>query len=104
MAHAIPRTGTRVIDPDGQVVGTVTDVFADERTMQPLWAVITHGHLRHHHHVVPVAYLHDDEGSHDHCTIDMNKDVCLHAPEVGPHDPLTPAVKQSLEEYYGLSA
>jgi len=91
----VDPAGITVVDPDGQTVGTVTDVFADQRTMEPLWAVITHGRIRHHHYVVPAAYLHDDSGSRDQCVIDMNKDACLHAPEVGEHDPLTPALERT---------
>jgi len=102
--HTMPSTGARVVDPDGQHVGTVSDIYADPRTLEPQWAVVTFGLFHNKHRVVPTAYLHPAADRPDELLVDMNREACRHAPEVGSHEPLTPELERRLQDYYGLSA
>jgi len=97
-------TGKKVVDNRGEVVGKLTDIFNDERTMEPQWGVVTHGTLKSHHRVVPMSQVYESgaDGS-DHLVINMDKDVVRHAPELAGHDAVTPELERMLLDYYGSS-
>ena len=92
-------TGNRVIDPHGDTVGTVTDIFSDDRTMRPQWAVVSYGMFNQHHRVVPVSRMY--ESTTDDLCIDLDKDIVRHAPKIGMHEPITGDLERELSDYYG---
>ncbi|MGQ0826430.1 MAG: hypothetical protein ACT4OX_15605 [Actinomycetota bacterium] len=92
-------TGNRVIDPHGEIVGTVTDVFSDDHSLRPEWAVVSYGVFNQHHRVVPVARMY--ESADEDICVDFEKEIVRHAPKIGAHEPLTGELERELAEYYG---
>jgi hypothetical protein len=49
-------TGATLVDERSDKVGTITDVLVDDTTLEPRWAVVRYGMLR-HQALVPVGEL-----------------------------------------------
>jgi uncharacterized protein (TIGR02271 family) len=93
--------GQKVIDPRGEKVGTVMDVYIDDDTGQPEWLTVTTGMFGTKTSFVPI------EG----CGIDGNGDVMVHhdkatikdAPRIDANGRLDEQEERQLYEYYGRS-
>lgn len=55
--------GKKMVDADGDKIGTIEAVFLDRQTGQPAWAAVKTGLFGHKHTLVPIrdAQLADDD-------------------------------------------
>jgi stress response protein YsnF/sporulation protein YlmC with PRC-barrel domain len=91
-------TGRTVIDPDGDKVGTVFDVYIDNETDQPEWLAITTGLFGTKVSFAPIAgaTLVDDD-----LQIGYAKDVVKDAPKADADGQLSPDEEAALYAHYG---
>ncbi|MFJ8745969.1 PRC and DUF2382 domain-containing protein [Embleya sp. NPDC127516] len=92
-------TGATVHDPDGAKVGTVQQVYLDDRTGRPEWVTVRTGLFGNKESFVPLegADL-TDKG----LRIAHPKDLVKHAPRVDDDGHLDPGEEQRLYSHYGL--
>jgi len=93
--------GRKVVDPDGDKVGTIDEVFLDRQTGEPAWATVKTGLFGHKSSFVPLrgAELTEDGD----VRIMVDKDLVKDAPQVDADEDLTPEEERRLWEHYGLS-
>lgn len=92
-------TGHEVIDEHGEAVGTVSDVFYDDRTNKPQWLVVDPGVLR-KERLVPIDGSYEtDEGK---LMIPFDKKWIKQAPPVdGDHYP-DQATRQHAAQHFDV--
>lgn len=95
-------TGGVVQDPNGEKIGTVTDVIFDDFEMQPRWAVVTYGMFKQHHRVVPTSEVYRADSGMVVAAVD--RATVHHAPSISAHGVLTPELEREARRYYGLAA
>jgi len=91
-------TGRTVLDPDGDKVGTVFDVYIDNDTDQPEWLAITTGLFGTKVSFVPIAgaaIVGDD------LQIDYAKSLVKDAPNADADGELSPDEEGALYDHYG---
>jgi uncharacterized protein (TIGR02271 family) len=91
-------TGRTVVDPDGDKVGTVFDIYIDNDTEQPEWLAITTGLFGNKVSFVPIAgatLVGDD------LRIDYTKSVVKDAPNADADGQLSPEEEAALYAHYG---
>ena len=93
--------GRKVVDPDGDKVGTIDEVFLDRQTGEPAWATVKTGLFGRKSNFVPLrgAELTEDGD----LRIMVDKDLVKDAPQVDADEDLTPEEERRLWEHYGLS-
>jgi hypothetical protein len=93
--------GKKMVDPDGDTIGTIEDVFLDRQTGEPAWVAVKTGLFGLKHTVVPIqgAQLTDD----DKVRIPLQKETVKDAPRIDPDGQLSPEDERKLWEHYGLS-
>jgi uncharacterized protein (TIGR02271 family) len=94
-------TGRTVIDPDGDKIGTVFDVYVDNDTDQPEWLAITTGLFGTKVSFAPIAgasFVGDD------LQLDCPKSLVKDAPNVDADGQLSPDEEAALYAHYGRTA
>jgi sporulation protein YlmC with PRC-barrel domain len=93
--------GKKMVDADGDKIGTIEAVFLDRQTGQPAWAAVKTGLFGHKHTLVPIrdAQMIDD----DHVRVPLDKEQVKDAPRVDPDGELSPDEERRLWEHYGMS-
>jgi sporulation protein YlmC with PRC-barrel domain len=93
--------GKKMVDQDGDTIGTVEDVFLDRQTGEPAWAGVKTGLFGLKHTVVPIrdAQLTED----DTVRVPLQKDLVKDAPRIDPDGELSPEDERKLWEHYGMS-
>jgi sporulation protein YlmC with PRC-barrel domain len=93
--------GKKMVDADGDKIGTIEDVFLDRQTGQPAWAAVKTGLFGHKHTLVPIrdAQVADD----DQVRVPLDKDQVKDAPRIDPDGELSPDEERRLWEHYGMS-
>jgi sporulation protein YlmC with PRC-barrel domain len=93
--------GKKMVDEDGDTIGTIEDVFLDRQTGEPAWVAVKTGLFGLKHTVVPIgdAQLTDD----DTVRVPLQKDVVKDAPRIDPDGELSPEDERKLWEHYGMS-
>jgi sporulation protein YlmC with PRC-barrel domain len=93
--------GKKMVDADGDKIGTIEDVFLDRHTGQPAWAAVKTGLFGHKHTLVPIrdAQATDD----DHVRVPLDKEQVKDAPRIDPDGELSPEEERRLWEHYGMS-
>lgn len=98
--HNGEMCGLEVRDPNGDKIGRVREVWADERTGEPVWACVDTGFLGRHHAFVPLNAAAVAAG---HLAISVLKQVVDGAPRVHPMGNTMEAVEQDvLSAYYRM--
>jgi hypothetical protein len=93
--------GRKVVDPDGDKVGEIDEIFLDRQTGEPAWATVKTGLFGLKSNFVP---LHGAELTEDgDIRITVDKDLVKDAPKVDADEELTPEEERRLWEHYGLS-
>lgn len=92
--------GRKLVDPDGDTIGTIEDIFLDRQTGEPGWAVKT-GLFGLKHTVVPIRDAQPTEDGK--VRVPLQKEKVKDAPRIDPDGELDPDEERSLWEYYGLS-
>ena len=105
MTPDTPRTtldqleGRPVIDPDGDKVGTVADVYFDKETGEPEWVLVSTGLFGGKHSFVPLAAA--DVGG-DVVRVAHRKDVVKDAPRLDDDGELSEEEEMELARHYGI--
>ncbi|MFC4856835.1 PRC-barrel domain-containing protein [Actinophytocola glycyrrhizae] len=85
-------------DPHGKKIGTVREVWADERTGEPEWVSIGTGFLGRHHSFLPLNAVAVTPG---HLAVSIPKQVVDDAPRVHPPgNPMEEVDQDVLRTYY----
>ena len=93
--------GRKMVDADGDKIGTIEAVFLDRQTGQPAWAAVKTGLFGHKHTLVPIrdAQVADD----DQVRVPLDKGQVKDAPRIDPDGELSPDEERRLWEHYGMS-
>jgi uncharacterized protein (TIGR02271 family) len=92
--------GATVMDNDGNRIGTIEDIYLDQETDQPEWAVVKTGLLGSRVSFVPLAEA-SQEGAD--IRVPYDKDTVKGAPNMDPDGELSQGEEGELYAYYGLS-
>jgi uncharacterized protein (TIGR02271 family) len=91
--------GSTLIGEDGHKIGTIQDIYLDEQTGAPEWALINTGLLGSKSNFVPLAQA-TKEGNDIH--VPYSKDMVKGAPSMDPDGHLSQSEEAELYRYYGL--
>ena len=93
--------GMKMIDADGDKIGTIEDILLDRQTGEPAWAAVKTGLFGRKQTLVPIR---DAEATGDgEVRVPLTKDKVKDAPRVDPGGELTPEDERRLWEHYGLT-
>jgi sporulation protein YlmC with PRC-barrel domain len=93
--------GKTVIDPDGDKIGTVDDLFVDEDTREPEWLLVDPGVFGKNRFVPArdAGFVNDDA-----VQVPYGKDQVKNAPDIDAADTLSGDDEQLLYDHYGISS
>jgi sporulation protein YlmC with PRC-barrel domain len=91
--------GCDVIDSDGDKVGTLEQIYLDEQTKKPEWAIVTVGFMGRRSTFVPLIGA-MREG--DMIRVRYDKDLVKDAPKVDPEGGLSQDEEEQVYRHYGL--
>jgi uncharacterized protein (TIGR02271 family) len=91
--------GMTMVDRDGDRIGTIEDIYADDRTGQPEWALVNTGLFGTRSTFVPLAQASQREGE---VQVPYEKQLVKDAPGVEADQHLSEAEEQQLWRHYGL--
>lgn len=91
---------THVVDQEGHKVGTVGQVYLDDRTNQPEWATVKTGMFGTSESFVPLQAADLRDGQ---LILQCGKDAVKDAPRMSADGHLSPEQAGELYRYYGLS-
>src|SRR3954451_15309946 len=80
--------GRKMVDPEGDKIGTIEDILLDRHTGEPAWAAVKTGLFGLKHTLVPIrdaTPVGDDE-----VRVPFQKEQVKDAPRIDPDDALTP--------------
>jgi sporulation protein YlmC with PRC-barrel domain len=93
--------GMKMVDADGDKIGTIEDILLDRHTGEPAWAAVKTGLFGLKHTLVPIR---DAEVAGDNeVRVPFEKDQVKDAPRIDPDGELSPEEERQLWEHYGLS-
>ena len=92
--------GHDVVDPSGDTIGEIADIYLDEQTDQPEWLAVRTGLFGRRLSFVPIA---EAQASGDYVAVPYSKDQVKDAPNVDPDEGLLSEREEALlYEHYGL--
>jgi uncharacterized protein (TIGR02271 family) len=92
--------GHDVVDPSGDKIGEIEDIYLDEQTDQPEWLAVRTGLFGRRVSFVPLA---EAQPSGDYVAVPYTKDQVKDAPHADPDEGLLSESEEArLYEYYGL--
>jgi uncharacterized protein (TIGR02271 family) len=91
--------GRTMVDRDGDRIGTIEDIYADDRTGQPEWALVNTGLFGTRSTFVPLAQASQHDGE---VQVPYEKQLVKDAPGVEADQHLSEAEEQQLWRHYGL--
>ncbi len=92
-------SGATMLDTSGSKVGKVADVYIDQDTQQPEWALVSTGLFGTKQNFVPLA---EARMSGDDLTVPYSKDQISSAPAAEPDGELSQEEEAALYHHYGL--
>ena len=92
--------GLDVVDPSGDKIGALEDVYLDEQTDQPEWLAVRTGLFGRRISFVPIA---EAQATGDAVAVPYTKEQVKDAPNSEPDGLLSEEEEARLYEYYGLS-
>jgi hypothetical protein len=95
---ALAWRGRDVLDPDGERIGALGDVFLDGETQRPAWGGVRTGLFGHRESYVPLGEVTEDG---DDLRVPFAKDVVKDAPRIDPEVELTAEEEEALWRHYG---
>jgi hypothetical protein len=95
---ALAWRGRDVLDPDGEKIGALGDVFLDGETQRPAWGGVRTGLFGHRESYVPLGEVTEDG---DDLRVPFAKDVVKDAPRIDPEVELTAEEEEALWRHYG---
>jgi uncharacterized protein (TIGR02271 family) len=91
--------GRTMLDRDGDRLGTIEDIYADDRTGRPEWALVHTGLFGTRSTFVPIAEAAEHDGD---VQVPYEKGLVKDAPGVEADQHLSEAEEQQLWRHYGL--
>jgi uncharacterized protein (TIGR02271 family) len=91
--------GHDVVDPSGDKIGEIEDIYLDEQTEQPEWLAVRTGLFGHRISFVPLA---EAQATGDALAVPYTKDQVKDAPTAEPDGMLSEREEAALYEHYGL--
>src|SRR3954464_5490240 len=91
--------GWRVVDPAGEEIGTLDEIYRDHDTGEPEWALVKTGLLSRGTPFVPLAGA---EGEGEVVTVRFSKDQVKDAPSIKAGEELSQEQEAQLYAHYGL--
>jgi uncharacterized protein (TIGR02271 family) len=92
--------GHDVVDPSGERIGEIADIYLDEQTDQPEWLAVRTGLFGHRISFVPLA---EAQAAGDDVLVPYTKDQVKDAPHADPDEGLLSEAEEArLYEHYGL--
>jgi uncharacterized protein (TIGR02271 family) len=91
--------GATMVDRDGDRVGTIEDIYADDQSGQPEWALVNTGLFGTRSTFVPLAQANP---AGDDVQVPYEKQLIKDAPRIDPDQHLSEAEEQQLWRHYGL--
>jgi hypothetical protein len=90
----------RVLDANGDDMGTADGIYMDDRTGEPAFLLVKGGHFGLHLHFVPLdgAELVGDDA----IKVAWDRDTVNSAPRISADDHLSPEEEERLFDHYGL--
>src|SRR3954469_22428641 len=93
--------GKKMVDVDGDKIGTIEDILLDRQTGEPTWAAVKTGLFGLKHTLVPIR---DAEVTGDNeVRVPLRKEQVKDAPRIDPDGELSPEEERRLWEHYGMS-
>ncbi|MEA2248917.1 MAG: hypothetical protein QOH46_3446 [Solirubrobacteraceae bacterium] len=93
--------GMKMVDADGDTIGTIEDVFLDRHTGEPAWVGVKTGLFGLKHTVVPIRGA---EATEDNTVrVPLQKEKVKDAPRIDPDGQLSPDEERKLWEHYGMT-
>ncbi len=96
-----PLVGGDLVDAEDGKVGRIEDIYLDNQTQRPEWALVHTGLFGRKQVYVPLADATTSDGK---LRAAFSGDQIKHAPHVEPDEELTPDEEASLYDHYGVSA
>jgi sporulation protein YlmC with PRC-barrel domain len=93
--------GRKVVDADGDKIGTVEEVWLDRQTGEPEWATVKTGLFGLRSSFVPIRDARQEGDGSIRVTVD--KEQVKHAPHVDADEALSAEDERRLYEHYGRS-
>jgi uncharacterized protein (TIGR02271 family) len=91
--------GMTMVDRDGDRIGTIEDIYADDRTGEPEWALVNTGLFGNRSTFVPLAQARQHDGE---VQVPYEKQLVKDAPGVEADQHLSETEEQQLWRHYGL--
>jgi uncharacterized protein (TIGR02271 family) len=91
--------GRDLLGSDGEKIGSVKEIYQDERTGKPEWALVTSGLFGTRSHFVPLAGA---EPSGEGVRVQVSKDQVKDAPSIDGDGQLSEQEERQLFEHYGV--
>jgi uncharacterized protein (TIGR02271 family) len=91
--------GKTMVDRDGDRIGSIDDIYADDRTGQPEWALVNTGLFGTRSTFVPLAQATERNGD---VQVPYQKQLVKDAPGIEADQHLSEAEEQHLWRHYGL--
>jgi len=88
-----------MVDRDGDRIGTIDDIYADDQTGQPEWALVNTGLFGTKSTFVPLAQAAERDGD---VQVPYQKQLVKDAPGIEANQHLSEAEEQQLWRHYGL--
>src|SRR3954468_22495297 len=95
---ALDWRGRKVVDRDGDKIGTFDELYLDESD-RPAWAAVTTGLFGMRQTFVPLS---EAQADGDVLRVPFGKDMVKDAPNVDPDTQLDPEEEELLYRHYGL--
>jgi uncharacterized protein (TIGR02271 family) len=99
MTDAYTWQGRDLLGSDGEKIGSVKEIYQDERTGKPEWALVTSGLFGTRSHFVPLAGA---EPSGEDVRVQVSKDQVKDAPSIDGDGQLSEQEERQLFEHYGV--
>jgi uncharacterized protein (TIGR02271 family) len=93
-------SGATVVDPSGEKIGTVSEVYLDDTSGQPEWVTVKTGLFGTKHSFVPLAASRLEGGQ---LVVEADKDKVTGAPRVDGDDHISEQEEAEIYSYYGIS-
>jgi hypothetical protein len=93
--------GKKMVDADGDKIGTIEDILLDRQTGEPAWAAVKTGLFGLKHTLVPIGDA--EPVGEDEVRVHLDKETVKSAPRVDPGGELSAEEERRLWEHYGRS-
>jgi sporulation protein YlmC with PRC-barrel domain len=93
--------GMKMVDPDGDKIGTIDEIYLDRQTGEPEWATVKTGLFGAKSSFVPIREA--EVAGDDEIRVPFQKEQVKDAPNIEADGQLSPEEEQRLYEHYGRS-